>query len=277
MNLLKVIRKIGGRLPPTFKHWGKRLLYFDYRYKHQEIARLRALPHYHLTLTNILDQPLEVVDGPTFVLMYKEIFEQQIYCFPTKEEQPYILDGGANVGLSVLYLKKLYPSSQIIAFEPDEHIFAVLKSNIEKSGYRDITLLCRALWSSETELNFMSEGSDAGRICQADDPSNKIVRTARLRNYLNRKVDFLKLDIEGAETEVLMDCADLLTNVENLFVEYHSFSKQPQTLHTITTILTNAGFRFHVTQPFNLSTQPFMNHYSSLGMDLQLNIFAFRL
>ncbi len=208
--------------------------------------------------------------------MYKEIFEHHIYCFPTKEERPYIIDGGANIGLSVLYLKKLYPNSQIIAFEPDDRIFAALQSNIEKSEYRDITLLCRALWSSETELNFMSEGSDAGRLCQGDDPSNQVVRTARLRDYLNRKVDFLKLDIEGAETEVLMDCADLLNNVENLFVEYHSFSKEPQTLHTITSILIYAGFRIYVTQPRSLSPEPFMKRYASLGMDLQLNIFAFR-
>ena len=276
MNALKTIRRVGRRLPPHFKHWGKTLLDSDYRLKHQELARLRSLPHYHSTVTSILGQHLEVLDGPTFVPMYEEIFERQIYCFPTKEERPYIIDGGANIGLSVLYLKRLYPNSQIIAFEPDDQIFAALKSNIEKSGYRDITLLCRALWSSETELNFMSEGADGGRLSQADDPSNTVVTTARLRDYLNRKVDFLKLDIEGAETEVLMDCTDLLNNVENLFVEYHSFSKQPQTLHTLIGILTNAGFRLHVTQPFNISLQPFMNQYASLGMDLQLNIFAFR-
>ncbi len=275
MNAQKVLRGIGRRLPTSFEHWGKSLLSSDYRHKHQEIARLRAMPHYHPTVTDMLGQPLEVVDGPTFVPMYEEIFERQIYRFPTKEVRPYIIDGGANIGLSVLYFKKVYPNSQIIAFEPDDQIFAVLKRNIEKSGCRDVTLLCRALWSSETELNFMREGSDAGRLSRADDPSNKVVRTARLRNYLNRKVDFLKLDIEGAETEVLMDCADLLGNIENIFVEYHSFDNEPQTLHTATSILANAGFRLYVTQLRNLSPQPFMNRYASLGMDLQLNIFAF--
>ncbi len=270
------LRRYYRHLPAQWKHWGKWLIRPTYRYQHQEIARLRSLPHYQPTVTNILGQPLEVVDGPTFVPMYKEIFEHHIYCFPTKEERPYIIDGGANIGLSVLYFKKLYPNSRIIAFEPDDRVFAALKNNVEQSGYRDITLLCRALWSSETKLNFMSEGSDAGRLCQGDDASNQVVRTARLRDYLNRQVDFLKLDIEGAETEVLKDCADSLNNVENLFVEYHSFSKEPQTLHTITSILTSAGFRLHVTQPRSLSPEPFMKRYASLGMDLQLNIFAFR-
>jgi len=211
--------------------------------------------------------------------MYRDIFEQQSYRFRTNEQKPYIIDGGANVGLSVLYFKELYPRSQIVAFEPDDDIFSVLERNIERRGYENINLFGQALWSSETKLSFMSEGSYGGRISQADDPRDTVVQTVRLRNYLNRQVDFLKLDIEGAETEVLIDCADLLDGVENLFVEYHSFSKKPQTIHTVISILADAGFRLLITQPYgsyDLSPQPFMERYVHEGMDLQLNIFAFR-
>lgn len=267
---------MGRRLPPPCKHWCKWVLQSDYRYKSREIARLNRLPRYQPTVTNILGKPLEIVDGLSFVLMYKEIFGQQIYRFRTNKRNPYIIDGGANIGLSVLYFKELYPRSQIVAFEPDDDVFSVLLRNIQTSGYEDVNLLCQALWSSETKLGFMSEGSYGGRISQAEDPLDKVVQTIRLRDYLNRHVDFLKLDIEGAETEVLIDCADSLDCVENLFIEYHSFSKKPQTLHTMINILADAGFRVYITRPYDTSPQPFMQRYVYEGMDLQLNIFAFR-
>ncbi len=153
--------------------------------------------------------------------MYRRIFEQQIYCFRTNSPTPYIIDAGANIGLSVLYFKKFYPTSHIFAFEPDDEIFSILRRNVQKSGYKNIECVCRALSSKETSLGFMSEGSFAGRIARNNDRQDKVVQTLRLRNYLDRRVDLLKLNIEGAETEVLEDCSDLLGSVDNLVVEYH--------------------------------------------------------
>ena len=65
----------------------------------------------------------------------------------------------------------------------------------------------------------------------------------RLRNLLERKVQLLKLDIEGAELEVLRDCGARLQNVERLFVEHHSFLGRPQQLGEFFGILEAAGFR----------------------------------
>lgn len=207
--------------------------------------------------------------------MYREIFEQEIYAFRAHSKTPFIVDCGANIGLSILYFKKIYPMCRIVAFEPDPNVFSVLERNIQNSGYKDITLIRRALWSSETSLNFMSEGADGGRVSRANDTGNKVVQTVRLRDHIKHPVDFLKLDIEGAETEVLIDCADLLDNVENLFVEYHSFDEEPQTLNTIIGVLADAGFRLHIHPPFT-SPQPFLYRNVNLSMDMQLNIFAFR-
>jgi hypothetical protein len=107
-----------------------------------------------------------------------------------------------------------------------------------------------------------------------DGPLRK-VQAVRLRPHLAGKpVDLLKIDIEGAETLVLKDCADLLSNVERLFVEYHSFGDRPQTLHEVLAILSDAGFRVYVSSAG--SAQPFVRRESYLGMDMQLNIFAMK-
>lgn len=226
-------------------------------------------------MTEILGKPLELVDSASFIWMYNEIFEREIYRYHARTTSPYVIDCGANIGLSVLYLKQLYPQSHIVAFEPDDEIFEVLQRNIERFGYLDIDLQCRAVWNQETTLNFGSDGADGGRLTRAGDSYNKQVKTVRLRNLLDRPVDFLKIDIEGAETEVLLDCADLLSAVDNLFLEYHSFDQQPQSLHVLINILNDAGFRLHIHPPIT-SPQPFLKRDVQAGMDMQLNIFAFR-
>lgn len=262
-------------LPPVVIHWGKLLSNSSYRHKSRHLGRLNSIPRYQPTTTDIFGKPFEVVDSSSFLSMYTEIFDREIYSFQSKKERPYIIDCGANIGLSVSYFKRLYPHSRILAFEPDEKIFEVLSRNIERLGYQDVDLTCRAVWNCETSLSFMSEGADGGRLSGPGDDRSNVVQTVRLRDYLNEPVDFLKLDIEGAETDVLEDCADVLGNVDTLFVEYHSFAERPQTFHRLTTVLADAGYRLHI-HPQSTSARPFLNRDVYGGMDLQLNVFAFR-
>ena len=110
--------------------------------------------------------------------------------------------------------------------------------------------------------------SDTGKIIE--------VETIRLRDYLIRKVDFLKIDIEGAENEVIEDIKDLLHHVERIFVEFHSFNNKEQMLPEILAILKNAGFRLHISSPGLVSKNPFVKLNSYANMDNQLNIYGFR-
>src|SRR2546427_102385 len=123
-----------------------------YRHQQAELARLRSLPRYKTTTTSLIGIPLEIVDAPSFLAMHQEIYEQQAYRFRAKMEEPFIVDGGANIGLTILYFKELYPRSEIIGFEPDEKIFPVLERNIQRSGYGNIKLLRQALWTAQTTL-----------------------------------------------------------------------------------------------------------------------------
>ena len=270
--MLSQLNRIAPRQAAHFSKW---LLSRGYRQRERELARLKALPRYRATVTTLLGRPLHILDSGSFLFMKGEIFDQQIYAFPSIATSPRIIDGGANIGLSVLFFKQYYPDSRITAFEPDGRVFSVLEKNVQNYACCDIELLQRALWSSETTLEFESEGADGGRLLRAGDAGNNSVRTVRLRNYLSEPIAFLKLDIEGAETEVLIDCADRLESVQNLFVEYHSFVNEPQTVHRILDILAKAGFRVHIHPPVT-SPQPFIRRNVHLGMDMQLNIFAFR-
>jgi FkbM family methyltransferase len=241
----------------------------------EELKRITSIPRYVTGTTNLYSKEITFVDSASFIFMFKEIVHKQIYQFKTTNERPYIIDAGANIGLSIIYFKQLYPDAEIIAFEADEKIFSILQKNLIQFGFDNITLIQKALWNEETTLSFFSEGADAGRVGTAIDAQDVTeVKTIRLKKYLEKKVDFLKVDIEGAEVIVLEDCKDLLENVTNIFVEYHSFVAKNNNLHTLLTILYDAGFKIYITAVNNSASNPFMEKHDYLGMDFQLNIYA---
>ncbi|TAE00764.1 MAG: FkbM family methyltransferase [Bacteroidetes bacterium] len=231
---------------------------------------------YQQTSISLFGKKFQIADAWSFVIMFDEIFNKKIYQFPSAHPKPFIIDCGVNVGASLLFFKRLFPKSQIIGFEPDPKIYQIATKNISSFDLKNITLVQKALWNTETTLHFASTGADGGRLGDKNLGQNIEVQTVSLRNYLTQKVDFLKIDIEGAEDTVLKDCADLLPNVERMFVEYHSFANQKQSLNQILDILGQAGFRYYIERNGVRSPQPYLNIDTLIGMDLQLNIFAYR-
>ncbi len=240
-----------------------------------EAARLQLLPRKTPAKSSLIGPVIYMPDALSFLGMREEIFQRAIYKFPAASSAPRILDCGANIGLSVIYFKRLYRQARITAFEPDPGILGYLHRNLASAGIDDVEVIPKGVWSSEGVLRFFSEGADGGRISVTETEANGEIPTVRLRDYLTEPVDFLKIDIEGAETEVLRDCADRLRSVRYLFVEHHSFAGRSQTLPEVLAILARAGFRCHA-QTLGASPQPFMEIKTDLEMEQQMNIFAYR-
>ena len=152
---------------------------------------------------------LEINDIRSFISMYRDIFIKETYLFKCNKKKPLILDCGANIGLSICFFKKKYPHAKIIAFEPDPSIFKILKRNIVQNHLSDVVLVNKALWNKEGEIFFACDGADGGRITKGRCGSKAIsVRAVRLGGYLQKRIDFLKMDIEGAESVVIKDIID---------------------------------------------------------------------
>ena len=241
-----------------------------------ELRRLKKLPRYQAFSTRLFGPELHGVDGRSFYHSFREIFVDRIYEFATDAAAPRIVDAGSNIGLSLLFFKHRYPDCQLTGFEPDPNVFKAVQQNMKSFQHCDIELVQKAVWTEETVLTFQSEGADAGHLSSEPDGSGVIsVDACSLRPFLQQPVDFLKMDIEGSEVDVLLDCADDLPRVSNLFVEYHSFADQPQRLHELIAVLAAAGFRYQIQTQF-ASKNPFCELDLQLGMDLQLNVFAYR-
>ena len=219
-----------------------------------------------------LDYIFDIPDLPSFVWQFKEIFVDEIYNFNTNNKQPIIFDCGANVGTSCLYFKKKFPNSKIKAFEADPMIADILKSNLFKNKINDVEFINKAVWIDDKGVDFSCEGADGGSIFAKNDKIK--INSVRLKDFLeSNQIDMLKIDIEGAEHDVLLDCKDFLKNVKNIFVEYHSLNNSYQKLADILSVFENNNIRYYI-ENVSKRKQPFINRAKDQNMDLQLNIFG---
>lgn len=194
-----------------------------------------------------------------FWQIYKDLFIQNTYFFNSNDKSPLILDCGGHIGVSVLYFKKLYPNSQIICFEPDPKNQEYFKRNVEQNNLKEITLIPAALSDKNGTAGFFSSknwsilnkstwswGNSLVKHPEVSDATHKVIKvqTVKLSSYINKPVEMLKIDIEGAETLVLNEIKNKLGLVRNIVIEFHhSGIPKGNSLDKIISILEKSKFR----------------------------------
>ena len=202
------------------------------------------------SIVKCFNYAVRINDGFNYYILYKDIFLQRLYHFVAQRNDPLILDCGSNIGMSILYFKRVYPGARIIGFEPDPAIFPYLQENVARNGLRDVQLVQAALAAEEGSLTFYSDGKYGSYLAKTrphDLPEGwkrYDVPCVRLRDYLKEPVDFLKMNIEGAEWEVLADSEDVLRQVREMVIEYHHLPGLPRTLHLILDLLHRQGYEY---------------------------------
>lgn len=200
----------------------------------------------------LLRYKVRINKGNTPYDLYDDIFVNHVYYFEAQRADPFILDCGSNIGMSVLYFKHLYPRARVVAFEPDPTIFQYLRDNVAQNDLTDVQLVQAGLADKVGTVTFNSDG-EVGSHIAAYRPEGSTVKWARhevpcvrLRDYLAEPVDFIKMNIEGAEWEVLADCEPLLSQVREMNIEYHRLPGVPCTLHPILDLLHRNHFQYVV-------------------------------
>lgn len=204
----------------------------------------------------------------------KEIFIGDIYRIRFNTSEPYIIDCGANMGVSILYYKQLAPNARIVAFEPDQNNYELLKKNT--NGLPSVTIFNQAVWKENTTLQFAASGTLSSKIMTGTATDTIDVQAVRLKDYLTEPVDFLKLDIEGAEYDVLKDCGEKLQLAKNLFIEYHGHFDTLNQLNEILDLLVKNGLSYYIKEADSIYPTPFYRDGTKKMYDIQLNIFCFK-
>lgn len=178
--------------------------------------------------------------------------------YPTiNQDNLTILDLGANIGLTTLYYKKLYPSSKIVAVEPLPINFQLLEKNMFENQVERVTLENFAISSREGSEEMFLDSSDDKWYSTAgfnpggwsgDQESERIVvETKPLSYYLETySPQLVKMDIEGAEERAILSAKDSLSKASIYLIEFHPI--EGQGMDEIVKTFEEVGFRISVSK-----------------------------
>ncbi len=163
-----------------------------------------------------------------------------------------VIDIGANVGYFSLYVFARFPGSRVIAFEPIESNFRLLESNRERNPKQDWTLVPQAVYSQPGPLvlkvapqdEFTTDATIFENARGAEEIRVEATSLAEiLETQVPGTVDYLKLDCEGAEYDVLYGCPpDLFERIRTIVVETHPGREENQTKQALQRFLGAAGY-----------------------------------
>jgi FkbM family methyltransferase len=180
-----------------------------------------------LKLTNILNYQVLYQKPRKLHNRFSEIFIHNTYYFQTQTQEPFIIDGGSNMGLSIFYFKKLYPNAKIIGFEPEKTTSQILTQNINANNFHNITLVDKALSDKEETIQFHAKPSSlstSSSIFKQDEKETTYpVQCVKLSSYISQPVDLLKLSVAGAETKVIQELAQAqkLSLIKEIIIKYY--------------------------------------------------------
>lgn len=150
-----------------------------------------------------------------------------------------IADLGANIGLFSAWWLSRHPNARIVAFEPDPDNAAVLEQCMHANGDRAEVIRAAAA-SHAGELRFQAGDLAASRVV---DDGGIAVKAVDAFPYLEQS-DFVKLDIEGGEWELLADPRFAQLPAQALVVEYHPhLCPAPDPRAHAEALLTGAGWK----------------------------------
>jgi FkbM family methyltransferase len=180
--------------------------------------------------------------------VYKSMMTHEEYVLEQFSPKPgnVVVDVGAAFGFyTILASKRVGISGKVVAIEPQPQLFEMLKRNIKLNNLQNIVLLDQAAYSKAADLKLFDNYSIvAERAKDANVASYTEVKADTLDNMLAsldlREVDWIKMDIEGAELDALRGAERTLADSKNLtlVVEAHS----PEIFTQVTAFLKARGF-----------------------------------
>jgi FkbM family methyltransferase len=238
---------VGLRLPPGAD---RRRLLADYLRLKARQVRGASGPG----TARLLDWEIRYFDLATFAFVVEEIFLERIYELDLPDE-PRILDCGANIGLASLFFAWRHPGARISAFEPGPATFEVLRANLDAAGV-DADLRQVAVSDRAGEVLLYnpggagSVGSSVVTSRRADAPSDR-VKAITLSSAVDERIDLLKLDVEGAEHQVLRELVDsgAIDQIDHIISDVNHHLVHGDELGRTLVLLEEAGFGYQISAP----------------------------
>jgi len=153
----------------------------------------------------------------------REVWLFECYAFPADIHPQRILDLGANIGLTSVWLSTRYSAKKLVAVEPVASNETLARRNLEQNNL-DAVVIPAAVGCKDGSVTFIEHSeSTFGKADYAASGATRLISMKTLlANYWNGgKIDLLKLDIEGGEQELLGSNLEWLQQVDAIIAEFH--------------------------------------------------------
>jgi FkbM family methyltransferase len=173
------------------------------------------------------------------------------------KEGDVVVDIGAHIGrYTLIGSKRVGPKGKVVAIEAHPSVLKMLNKNIKLNHLTNVTTLNYAVFSEETKIKLYDHSKQvgatiyntvmAGRVRDQDvfvEVNANTLDNILQQNGINAEdVNWLKIDVEGAELEVLRGAANVLSKSKNItmFVEIHNVDSKSKNFYT--TIMELLGY-----------------------------------
>jgi FkbM family methyltransferase len=177
-----------------------------------------------------------------------EIFIHKYLRCPVRippERVKLIVDLGANVGMSCLYWLAAYWRAKVIAFEPHPRHVAQCRINLERNGFLSRATVHAAAAGAANSRAWISDAGAASQVGTVPDSGYEIEVIDIFPLLAGRRIDILKIDIEGSEYELLQDSRFGELDIRAIIMEWHSRKDRPEGYAWCRERLRELGFQLY--------------------------------
>jgi FkbM family methyltransferase len=198
---------------------------------------------------NFLGTRIEYPNQSHALFLLHEVFVLGTYAFRSSSTAPRIVDCGANIGITTLFFKALFPEGRVLAVEAHPDTCRWLRANVEANALQDVEIRPAAVADREGTVTLFSPEADPGSMVSSlrrgspHGAATVQVPAIRLSQLIREPVDFLKLDVEGAEYAVVRElvASGAIRWIREAVIEFHTVPESPDGPAALRELLVSAG------------------------------------
>ena len=161
-----------------------------------------------------------------------------------------VIDIGAHIGLFALFASQFCKNGKIFCYEPIKENYKILIENIEMNQIQNIFPNNLAVTKETSRVKIFLNDDQSGHSMFIQNKNFVEVDSKSLSDIFIdngiKECDFLKLDCEGAEYEIVESLsADLFTKINKTVIEYHMVDTKPELLEQLINKLKQFSFSVH--------------------------------
>ena len=191
------------------------------------ISKYKKIRKIHDYFDSKIQKKITTIEGIKFLGIVENIIEVHVtnipeieFCKKELKKGDTVIDAGANIGYFTLFFSKLVgEKGKVIAFEPDPINFDILKKNIELNKITNVELVKKGISNKNESMKLYKSKVSGGHSLVKNEWGKEYteIQTVTLDDYFkDQKIDLIKIDVEGFESEAIEGSKKLFKNNKNI-------------------------------------------------------------